>query len=265
MKTHLSELVSDRIAILGKSIKNARDSFYSAGFVLPVRFLALIESLRNRSLGEFDYQYYLDEVFGEAINLAVPWQPRARDRLNISHRSSYLDFLASQCNKNSVTLDANYSEYLKGRLDVGVITSQDKLFRDQKLIEMSANEKHLENLSSAAMKNLQKGFVEISSIYNFDVIKCSSGYNKSLSMKSSIDSKVRLLIRVGDFNSIINQGFLAVEYIFDDLPRKIFGLDSFVPGGFLYSIDNKNHREIIFSFLVQCRFAAALATPAKIS
>lgn len=53
---------------------------------------------------------------------------------------------------------------------------------------------------------------------------------------------------------------MVVQYFFDSIPGKPFGLDMFIPGGNLYMQWNNDDEAILFAFYVQCKFLAELCS-----
>lgn len=67
-------------------------------------------------------------------------------------------------------------------------------------------------------------------------------------------------LRVVNLPVLKKRGYVIVQYFFDELPGRPFGLDMFVPGGHQYSEWNKTPQAVLFSFYVQCQFATSLGT-----
>lgn len=106
----ISEADVQRIKL---AVAKVQSEFRDKGFGLPAELLGRLESLRERESWELDYNGYLREVFGEWLNLTIPWQPSVRDRLPHQARSPYLDALASRQTPESRWLDPNYDRFLK--------------------------------------------------------------------------------------------------------------------------------------------------------
>lgn len=82
--------------------------------------------------------------------------------------------------------------------------------------------------------------------------------DEAIDLEGRADRTLRTSLRLVDLNALKTRGDVVVQYFFDELPNKPFGLSSFVPSDGQYSNWNKTPQSVLFSLYVQCRFAAEL-------
>ena len=251
----MSRLIDKLLACLPR----ARESFYAGGFELPCHYLAAIEATRARGDDERNYQHYLDEVLREYAALPYPWQPSVRNLLKPEERSSYLDMLAARHDGRSASLDPNFNLFVKERLDVDVRRDQVSRFRAQKQKELEQHAAELGEATGDTLRTLVDGIVRIAERHGYSPKRPFKARDESLDLESRADQPVRTSLRVVDLTALKKHGYVIVQYFFDELPGKPFGLDTFVPEGGLYSDGNKTSQAILFAFYVQCRFIADLS------
>lgn len=240
-------------------LPRVRESFYANGFELPRHYLAAIETTRQRGDGERDYEHYLDEVLREYAALPYPWQPSVRNLLKPEERSAYLDMLASRSDGDSASLDSNFNLFVKERLDVDVRRAQIDRFRAQKQKELEQHAAELGAVDDETSRTLVDGIVRIAERHGYYPRRSFKARDEFLDLESRVDQAMRTSLRVVDLPALKKHGYVIVQYFFDELPGKPFGLDMFVPGGHEYSDWNMTPQAVLFSFYVQCRFAADLS------
>lgn len=239
-------------------LPEVRRTFYARGFDLPQSYLRAIESMRVRDGQERDYQHYLDQVLLEYAGLKYPWQPRVRAGLKPEDRSGYLDMLAERSAgvATAASLDPNYSLFVK--LDSVAWQDLLKEFRMQKQVEAERHSSELADAISIATGQPISMLLRIAERQGYRSNRKVRARDDVLELKGPADSPIGMSLRVVDLPSLEKRGDVVVQYFFTDLPNKPFGLDSFVPGGYLYSEWNQGMKASAFAFYAQCRFLSDL-------
>ncbi len=240
-----------------KCLPQVRESFYASGFELPRHYLAAIEATRERAGDERDYQQYLDEVLREYAKLPYPWQPSVRNLLKPEERSTYLDMLASRSGGDSASLDPNFNLFV--RLDDDARLDWLSRFRALKQKEQGQRATEFGEAASGTLRALVDGIVRIAERHGYYPTRPFKARDESLDLEGRTDQAMRTSLRVVDLPALEKRGYVIVQYYFDELPGKPFGLDTFVPGGHQYAEWNKSPQAVLFSFYVQCRFVANLS------
>jgi hypothetical protein len=260
--------VSSFTASFVRCVSKARAAFYAEGYELPSAYLRAVEAVRIRTAGESDYQFYLDEVLREDLAIRYPWTVSARADLPPGQKSAYLDALAALWSSGKLKattpphaiLDPNFAEFAT---ETGEIRSQRVVrFREIK----SQDEKgHLDAYASIAKKakygnaaSLLAMVIELAEAHGYKGPKRARLADKVIELKPANKSLLGAAARVVSLASISRRGDVFVQYVFDELPGKAFGLGDFVPGGHLYSEWNQTVEAIAFSFFVQCNFLNCL-------
>jgi hypothetical protein len=251
----MSRLIDKVLACLPR----VRKSFYADGFELPCHYLAAIEATRVRGDDERDYQHYLDEVLREYAALPYPWQPSVRNLLKPEDRSAYLDMLTARDDGRSASLDPNFNLFVKERLDVDLRRKQVSLFRAQKQKELERHAAELGGTAGDTLRTLVDGIVRIAERHGYYPKHPFKARDDSLDLECRAGQSVRTSLRVIDLPALKKHGYVSVQYFFDELPSKPFGLDTFMPEGGLYSDWNKTPQAVLFAFYVQCRFMTNLS------
>lgn len=238
-------------------LPQVRESFYASGFDLPCQYLAAIEATRQRGADEVNYEHYLDEVVREYAAMPLPWQPSLRHLLQPDERSAYLEMLATRFGSESASLDPSYQLFAK--LDEKTWLDLLRRFRLQKQIEAERHALEFEALTVRDSHALTDGIVRIAAGFGFYPNRFSRSRDRALDLESRTDRTLPLSLRLIDPQALQRRGDVVLQYVFDELPGKPFGLSSFVPGDGQYSHWNKTPQSVLFSFYVQCRFAAELS------
>jgi hypothetical protein len=252
------DLMNRSIGRLLSCMPKVRESFYTSGFEVPSHYLAAIEATRQRGEDERDYEHYLDEVLREYAALPYPWQPSVRHLLAPEDRSAYLDLLASRSEGNSISLDPNFNLFAQGRLDGDVRRDQMNRFRAQKQKELQQHAAELGETAGDTLRSLVDGVLWIAERHGYYLKRPFKARDESFELESCADRPVGTSLRVVDLPALKKHGYVIVQYFFRQFPDKPFGLDTFVPGGHLYSEWNKSAQAVLFSFFAQCRFLASL-------
>lgn len=249
----MSRLIDKLLACL----PSVRESFYASGFELPRQYLAAIEATRQRGADEYDYEGYLDETLREYAALPSSWRPSARHLLKTEERSAYLDLLASRFGSEAMSLDPSYKLFAKLENDAWL----DLLhrFRAQKQKEV---DRHAIDLGKAVGPALTESIVQIAEMYGYYPRRPVKAKDEALNLDCRDKQTLRTSLKLVDLNALKKRGDVVVQYFFDELPNKPFGLSSFLPGDGQYSNWNKTPQAVLFSFYVQCRFAAELSAGA---
>lgn len=237
-------------------LPRARAAFYADGFCLPSLYLSAIETMRTRDDVERNFQYYIDEVVREYAALKYPWQPSVRALLKQQERSSYLDMLESRFESTSATLDPNFKKFVNLNVDVwGGLLRQ---FREQKQKEMEQHYLQLIDLLGAPNCSLFNGIVKLASHFGFLPKHRIDAKKKIVDLDFQSARIDECEIRLVDLYAMRKQGSVTVQFFLRDFPEKPFGLDTFIPGGYLYSQWNKSPEMIFFSFYVQMKYMEKL-------
>lgn len=240
-----------------RCLPQVRESFYASGFELSRHYLAAIEATRQRADDERDYEHYLDEVLREYAALPYPWQPSVRNLLKPEERSTYLDLLASRSEWDSASLDPNFNLFV--RLDDDARLGFLSRFRALKQKELERHAAEFGEAAGDTLSALVNGIVQIAERHGYYPTRPFKARDESLELEGRTDRATHMLLRVVDLPTLKKRGHLIVQHYFDELPGKPFGLDMFVPGGHQYSDGNKSPQAVLFSFYVQCRFAASIS------
>ncbi len=246
--------MSQFIDQLLKCLPHVRESFYASGFELPRLYLAAVEATRQRSEDEHDYQRYLDEVLFEYAALPYPWQPSVRHLLKSWERSAYLDMLAARAGSDCLSLDPNFNLFVKSESWLDLLGG----FRAQKQEELERHSSALREMTGDSSNALIDGIVQIAERYGYYPKRSFKARDESLDLDGHADQCALTSLRVVDLPALKKRGYVIVQYFFNELPGRPFGLDTFVPGGHQYSDWNKTPQAVLFSFYVQCRFGANL-------
>lgn len=247
-------IMSQFIHQLLKCLPQVRESFYASGFALPPQYLAAVEATRLRGKDEHDYQRYCDEVLFEYAALPYPWQPSVRHLLKSGERSAYLDMLAGRAESDCLSLDPNFNLFVKSESWLDLLGG----FRAQKQQELERHSSALREMIGASSNTLIDGIVQIAERHGYYPKRSFKARDESLDLERHADQGALTSLRVVDLPVLKKRGYVIVQYFFNELPGKPFGLDMFVPGGHQYSEWNKTPLAVFFSFYVQCRFAANL-------
>jgi len=108
--------------------------------------------------------------------------------------------------------------------------------------------------------SLIDGIVQIAEGHGYYPKRSFKARDASLELERHADQGALTSLRVVDLPVLKKRGYVIVQYFFNGLPGKPFGLDTFVPGGHQYSDWNKTPQAVLFSFHVQCQFATNLGT-----
>ena len=242
-----------------RCLPNVRESFYASGFELPRLQLEAIEDTRPREAGERDFQQYLDEVLREYAALPYPWQPAVRHLLKPEERSAYLDMLASRYDGISASLDPNFNLFVEESRNPAVRRERLDRFRALKLRELEQHVGELgHNTDNTSPRSLIDAIVGIAERHGYYPKHSSKASDESLDLASHADEPVQILQRLVDLPALKKRGYVIVQYFFDGLPGKPFGIDTFLPETGLYSDWNKTQQEVVFAFYVQCKFIERL-------
>ena len=246
------------ISAMLKCLPEVRRNFYARGYELPMLYFEVIESMRERSQEEHDYHHYLDAVLREYAGMAHPWQSSLRADLGAEDRSEYLDMLAARGDSKNSSLDPNFDAFVQ--LDAEVWMDVLKKIRIQKQKESVLHASEFADVVALvpSAKSTVELLLQLAQQQGYRAKRKSKLRDTVLDLESGPDHAVRVTLRLVDLHALKKRGDVVVQYFFDDLPGKPFGLDSFVPGGYIYSEWNKNIEEILFSFLVQCVFVGEL-------
>ena len=235
-----------------RRLPQVRESFYANGFELPRLYLAAVEAVRQRGGDELDYERYLDEVLREYAALPYPWQSSVRHLLKTGERSAYLDILAARSTGNFTSLDPNFNLFVTDEAWPDLLGK----LRAQKQKELERNSEALGAVGDGSLTALIDGILRIAEGYGYHPHLPLKTRDESIDLEIRGQESVRTSLRVVDLPALRKRGSVIVQCFFSDLPGKPFGLDMFVPGGHLYSEWNKSPQSVLFSFYVQCRFAA---------
>jgi len=251
--------MNDWIERLRESLPIVRRNFYERGFGLPCQYLEAVESVRRRGSGENDYQYYMDEVLYESFFLKYPWQPSVRTLLNENERSPYLEFLESKADdwRTTLSLDPNFDRFCKfEKPDVWLsLLSQ---FRSEKQSEQHMFGSELERIVSGARGSIIAGIQCIAETFGYHVKHPVKSTDKSMVLRDEIDGECYSSMRVIDLRALKKNGDVLVQFVFSEIPDKVFGLNKFIPGAYLYQLSNNGFDMTIFSFFLQCVFMSEL-------
>ncbi len=248
--------MSQLIDRLLKCLPDVRESFYASGFELPRLYLAAVEATRQRNGDEHDYQRYRDEVLFEYAVLPYPWQPSVRHLLTSGERSAYLDTLAARAGSECLSLDPNFNLFVKSESWLDVLGR----FRTQKQHELERHSPALREMIGDSSITLIDGIAQIAERHGYYPKRSFKARDASLDLERHADQGAVTSLRVVDLPALKKRGYVIVQYFFNELPGKPFGLDTFVPGGHQYSDWNKTPQAVLFSFHVQCQFATNLGT-----
>ena len=237
-------------------IRSVNEKFLNAGFSLGAIYLDVIESARHRTEQERNYEYYLGEVFGETCALKYPWTPKIRSTLSDLDKSGYLNFSASEFDCEGLTLDPNMHLILK--YSTGQRFDFLQQLRRWKQAESERFPEYSKNATQASDNQIIFSLTQIAKDCGFGQMTTVPGRNRGFRFEAQAANKEVAAIIVPDIDSVIRRGFVLVQYVLSSLPVKRFGIDQFVPGGYLYSEWNKSVSEILFAFYAQCRFALSL-------
>lgn len=238
-----------------RCLPQVRKSFYASGFQLPCHYLAAVEAARQRNGDELDYERYLDEVLREYAALPYPWQSSVRHLLKPGERSAYLDMLAARsAGDSSASLDPNFNLFVTNEAWLDLLGS----LRAQKQKELEQHSAALGEVGDGSSAALIDGILRIAAGYGCHPKRLIKTRDESIDLEVQGHQSVRTSLRVVDLPALNKRGSVIVQYFFSDLTGKPFGLDTFVPGGHLYSEWNKSPQAVLFSFYVQCRFAVDL-------
>ncbi|NIA52837.1 hypothetical protein HAV22_04115 [Massilia sp. TW-1] len=244
---------------LRESLPTVRRDFYERGFGLPCQYLEAVESVRKRGEGENDYQYYMDEVLYESFFLKYPWQASVRTQLNANQRSPYLEFLESKANDWGATLslDPNFDRFCKfEKPDAWLrLLSQ---FRSEKQSEQHMFAPELKQFVSGARGSIIAGIQCIAETFGYHVKRPVKSSDKLMVLCDEIDGECYSSLRVIDLRALKKNGDVLVQFVFSEVPDKVFGLNKFIPGAYLYQLSNDGFDMTIFSFFLQCVFMSRL-------
>src|SRR4029077_9048939 len=182
--------------------------------------------------------FYLDEVLHEYAALKYPWQPSMRSSLRPVERSAYLDILASRSTggPEPTSLDPNFNLFVK--LDSDAWAQLLDRFRHQKQKELEQHAGQLAKVAGSSGLVVDR-IVRLAEYYGYSRKHRISARQEATELDGPADHSVRTSLRLVDLAALEKRGQVVVQYFFRDLPDKPFGLDIFVPGGYLYSEWNK--------------------------
>lgn len=227
------------------------------GFELPQLYLNAIESMRLRPAQEQNYEHYLDQVLLEYCGSKHPWKPSQRESLRPGYRSAYLDKLASYLGDDSkeISLDPNFNEFV--RLNDQAWMDLLQKLRLEKQAEVDRYQLELSSSSSTKFdlsKITTDTLLQLAECHGYRPVGKVKSRDQTIALENFIAQPFKTGMKILDRKALENRGDVMIQYFFEDMPDKPFGLNSFVPGGYLYSEWNKSVSAIIFSLHVQCQF-----------